>query len=183
MLNKGLLEKYGMNENSVIEALNPQHAKIILQFFADLGASCQYYRGLNTRAGGHEYRFYGLRNGHFNCYRFTSIESKNITNIPASYLSKCSNGQLIPIEDTLMLVKDSHKDEFKPRVVFGFKNGKALYWTACSSLEKAKNVTSAISAKEFKSLPKKVELTMQQIADKFNLNVESIEISDYDKAR
>lgn len=62
------------------------------------------------------------------------------------------------------------------RAVFGKKNGRYIAWAGggCHNLEGARNTNGAISWKYARRI--KTKLTLQEIADKFGLDVNEIEI-------
>jgi len=67
----------------------------------------------------------------------------------------------------------------KKRVVFMEKNGIYLAWGYADTLEKAKDITETgawLCAKDIEEEPKGLELTLEQIAEKFNVPVDKIKI-------
>ena len=77
--------------------------------------------------------------------------------------------------DTLMEVSANNNWWF-PRVVFGKKGGSYLAWSDAKTLEEAKNAYNSSWWKYTR--PIKTKLTLKQVADKFGLDVNEIEIVD-----
>lgn len=75
--------------------------------------------------------------------------------------------------DTLMEVSDNSIHWF-PRVVFGKKEGYYLAWKDVDTLEEAKNAYSSTWWRYAR--PIKTKLTLKQVAEKFGLREEEIEI-------
>ena len=75
--------------------------------------------------------------------------------------------------DTLMEVSDTGIRWF-PRVVFGKKKGHYLAWFDAETLEEAKNAYSSTDWRYAR--PIKTKLTLKQVAEKFGLSEDEIEI-------
>ena len=82
--------------------------------------------------------------------------------------------------DTLMEVSEDKK-RWITRVVFGKKNGLYIAWAGGGghNLEGARSIDGAISWKYARRI--KTKLTIQEIADKFGLDKNEIEIVDYEQ--
>ena len=77
--------------------------------------------------------------------------------------------------DTLMEVSDEGK-YWKTRVVFGKKNGRYIAWMGVDNLEGVKEECRTAPWNHAK--PIKTKITLQEVADKFGLNKNEIEIVD-----
>ena len=75
--------------------------------------------------------------------------------------------------DTLMEVSENNESWF-PRVVFGKKGGYYLAWCHAETLEEAKNAYSSTDWNYAR--PIKTKLTLKQVAEKFGLKEDEIEI-------
>ena len=87
----------------------------------------------------------------------------------------------IGFQERLMLVsmgKNISGQEWFKRKVFMEKNGRFLAWTGADTDEEAIRSTSCTGWKYAKEIeePKDIELTLEQIAEKFGVSVESIKI-------
>lgn len=77
----------------------------------------------------------------------------------------------------VMWVRDTDKQIWRKRVVFMEKAGRFLAWTHATTLEEAENtceITTWIQAKDFAV----VELTIEEIAEKFDMDPEQIRIKE-----
>ena len=85
--------------------------------------------------------------------------------------------QPIKVYPRVMMVSDVGSI-WTPRVVFMEKAGHFLAWTGAETIEEAKSEMTVIPWKYAKEIEEKkfVELTMQEIADKFGCSVERIKI-------
>ena len=93
--------------------------------------------------------------------------------------------QVMKVSDKTIKTKKDFKNA-STRIVFMEKLGKFIAWLEADTIEKAENITSAVSwnyAVELDWQPeeetKPLKLTMEQIAEKFN--AEKIEIVNYEK--
>lgn len=75
--------------------------------------------------------------------------------------------------DTLMEVSHDKKT-WETRVVFGKKNGLYAAWAGADSIKNAKHEANSVGWKYARRI--KTKLTIQEIADKFGLDVNEIEI-------
>ena len=76
-----------------------------------------------------------------------------------------------------MMVSNNEKD-WKQRVVFMYKNKMYLTWNNATTFAEARKITGVSRweyAKEIEE-PKTIELTMQEIADKFGCSVKQLKI-------
>jgi len=78
----------------------------------------------------------------------------------------------------VVLVRDEDEGEWRPRVLFMIKNGKYLCWSNVETIEDSENIYDTNCWEEMKELPQKVQLTKQEIAEKFGVDVEQLEIID-----
>ena len=77
----------------------------------------------------------------------------------------------------VMMVSDDEID-WNKRVVFMEKNGKFLAWYDAEKLEDAEKQTELITWNYSKDIEQKIKLTRQEIASKFEVALEHIEIVD-----
>ena len=87
----------------------------------------------------------------------------------------------IPEYPKLMLVGESPSTMDLKRVVFMEKNGRYLAWDAAETfkgIEKITWVTAWGYAKDIEEEQEIKEITLQEVADKFNISVENLRIKD-----
>ena len=77
----------------------------------------------------------------------------------------------------VMLVRNYDFDQWIPRVVFMEKNHQFISWLLAETIKESEHEVSTRAWNYAKELePEKVKITKQQIADKFNVDVNLIEI-------
>jgi len=79
-------------------------------------------------------------------------------------------------QERLVQVRDSEYDDWKNRVLIMEKNGKFICWGNAQTIEEAESVTHTIVWRFMREIPEKRVITMREIAEKFNIDVEQIEI-------
>jgi hypothetical protein len=79
-------------------------------------------------------------------------------------------------QERVVQVRDSQDESWVDRVFIMEKNEKFLCWANGETLDEAKKATNALSWNFMREVPKKRVITLQEIADKFNIDVEQIEI-------
>ena len=161
-------------KNEVIEVINKEHGKKVIEYWKSKGADVRGFSGNQTREDDSEFRFYGFINGEFNNYRRKSV-----------YLYKAKIIEL-PIESPkeeekqfprVMLVSDDGDSWYK-RVVFMKKCNRHLSWLKAETVEESESIYEATAWRYAKEFPEKVELTKSQIAEKFGIPIDLIKIVD-----
>ena len=160
-------------KNEVIEVLNKEHGKKVLEYWKSQGVDTRGFSGNQTREDDSEFRFYGVINGEFNNYLRKSV-----------YLYKAKIIELpteSPKEEKpfprVMLVSDDG-NSWNRRVVFMKRCGRYISWIDAETIEESENIYKTTSWRYAKELNEKVELTKSQIAEKFGIPVDLIEIAD-----
>ena len=160
-------------KNQVIEVLNKEHGKKVIEYWKSEGADVRGFSGNQTIEDDSEFRFYGFINGEFNNYRRKSV-----------YLYKAKIIEL-PIESPkeertfprVMLVSDDELKWYK-RVVFMKKCNRFLAWITTENIEESECIYDTKTWRYAKEFPEKVELTKSQIAEKFGIPIDLIKIVD-----
>jgi hypothetical protein len=67
-------------------------------------------------------------------------------------------------------------NEWKQRVLFAIKKGRYICWDAAETIEESEAQTGTTAWKYMKELPRPVTLTKQQIADKFGVPIDQLNI-------
>ena len=149
-------------KNQVIEVLNKEHGKKVIEYWESKGVDTKYFVGVCTKESflGSETRFYGVIDGKFGNYT-------------EEYVSYC-NAEIIelPEEKTyprVMMVSFNSENWFR-RVVFMEKCGRYLAWDNAETVEEAEctyRVASWNYAKEIEE-PKEITITLSDINSKID---------------
>lgn len=81
------------------------------------------------------------------------------------------------VPNTVIEVSKSGK-AWDKRVLLMLKNDKAICWLGSETIEESKGETGTTAWKYYRNIPTKTILTKQQIADKFGLDINLIEIEN-----
>ena len=160
-------------KNQVIEVLNKEHGRKVIEYWKSKGVDVRGFSGNQTREDDSEFRFYGFINGEFNNYRRKSV-----------YLYKAKIIEL-PIESPreekqfprVMLVSDDG-DAWYKRVVLMKKCDRYISWVNARTIEESESICEAMPWRYAKELNEKVEITKAEISDKFGIPIDLIEIID-----
>ena len=159
--------------NEVIEVLNKEHGKKVIEYWKSEGADVRGFAGNQTREDDSEFRFYGFINGEFNNYRRKSVNlyKAKIIELPIESPKE---------ENTFPRVMLVSIDEIKwhKRVVFMKKCDRYLAWIDAETIEESEDIYKTTSWRYAKEFPEKVELTKSQIAEKFGIPIDLIKIVD-----
>ena len=156
-------------KNQVIEVLNKEHGKKVIEYWESRCVDTSGVYGSLTKEDCEEFRYYGVINNRFNCY---TIE----------FVRKC-NAEIIelPKEEKqfprVMLVSDDG-NSWNKRVVFMKKCDRYLAWFNAETIERAEFIYGVSDWSYAKELPEKVEITKAEIAKKFGIPVDLIKIVD-----
>ena len=160
-------------KNQVIEVLNKEHGKKVIEYWKSKGADVEGFDGNQTREDDSEFRFYGVINGEFNNYRQKSIHlyKAKIIELPTES-SKEEN--TFP---RVMLVSDDG-DSWNKRVVIMKKCDIYISWVNAETIEGSERIYKTAYWRYARELHEKVELTKSQIAEKFGVPIDLIKIVD-----
>ena len=160
-------------KNQVIEVLNEEHGKKVIEYWKSKGVDTGDVNGSCNKADNDKFRYYGFINNRFGGYSIEYCESFNAEIIE------------LPEEKTyprVMMVSLDEENWFK-RVVFMCKNGRYLAWNHAGTVEEAeKEVVSTAwrFAKEIEE-PKEFTITLSDINSKMNDIKRLFGISEKDK--
>ena len=166
-------------KNEVIEVLNKEHGKKVIEYWKSKGADVRGFSGNQTREDDSEFRFYGFINGEFNNYRRKSVYlyKAKIIELPTEPPKE---------EDTfprVMLVSDDAVVWIQA-VVEGLRDGYAFATIAYSSVEeydadlKRGTVVPFYFWGHYKELSDEYKVSKAEIASRFGIPVDLIEIVD-----
>ena len=147
-------------KNQVIEVLNKEHGKKVIEYWKSRGVDTSVMMGVCTKKGGDLCRYYGVINGAFDNYEEASVIEYNaeVIELPEE-----------KVYPRVMMVS-ANKVEWHKRVVFMEKNGRYLAWndaTTFEEAEKAMNLTSWKYAKDIEE-PKEFTITLSEINSKMD---------------
>ncbi len=146
-------------KNQVIEVLNREHGRRIIEYWKSKGINTSVMMGVRTKKGGDLCRYYGVIDGCFDCYSEIQAAENNAEIIE------------LPEENSfprVMLVSDDGDDWYK-RVVFMQKCDRFLAWNNAETIENAEctyRVASWRYAKEVE--PKEFTITLSDINSKMD---------------
>ena len=166
-------------KNEVIEVLNKEHGRKVIEYWKSKGVDVRGFSGNQTREDDSEFRFYGFINGEFNNYRRKSV-----------YLHKAKIIEL-PIESPkeekqfprVMLVSDDSL-VWNQSVVVCLQGGWAFATTRHSSVEEYEDALKRGGSvpfyfwKYYKELSDRNKVSKAEIAERFGIPIDLIEIVD-----
>ena len=155
-------------KNQVIEVLNKEHGKKVIEYWKSIGVDTLGMSGSQNKKDGEIERYYGVIQNEFGCY-------------PIYFVRKC-NAEIIELPEEnsfprVMLVSDDG-DSWNKRVVFMKRCNRYLAWNKAETIEESEGVFETTSWRYAKEIPEKVELTKSEIAEKFGISIEQLVIKD-----
>lgn len=155
--------------NKVIEVLNKEHGKKVIEYWKSKGFDTMGMCGSFTKEDGEECRYYGVIQNDFDCYPIEYVRKYN-----AEIIELPKEEKTFP---RVMLVGDDGESWYK-RVVFMKKCDMFLAWDNAETIENAEFTYSVSAWRYAKELPEKVELTKSEIAEKFGIPVDQLVIKN-----
>ena len=160
-------------KNQVIEVLNQEHGKKVIEYWKSIGIDTTGYCGCANKMDGSMDRFYGVINGAFDNYEEVSVIEYNAEIIE------------LPEEKTyprvMMVSFDS--ENWHKRVVFMKKCGRYLAWDNAETVEEAENQVNSVAWRFAKDIeePKEFTITLSDINSKMDDIKKLFGISEKDK--
>ena len=156
-------------KNQVIEVLDREHGKKVIDYWKSIGVDTLGMSGSFTKESSESARYYGVINDSFDCYTINFVHKYNAEIIE------------LPKEENsfprVMLVSDDG-NEWHKRVVFMKKCDRFLSWNNAETIEDAELTYRVASWRYAKELPEKVELTKSEIAEKFGVPIDQLVIKN-----
>ena len=156
-------------KNQVIEVLNREHGKKVIEYWESKGIDTSDLLGIRTKKAGSIFRYYGVIDGRFDCYseRQAAENNAEIIELPKEENSfprvmLVSNGGIV----------------WNKRVVFMKKCDRFLAWNKAETIEGSESIYETTSWNYAKELQEKVELTKYEIAEKFGISIDQLVIKD-----
>ena len=149
-------------KDQVIEVLNKEHGKKVIEYWESKGVDTKYFVGVCTKESflGSETRFYGVIDGKFGNYTEEDVSYYNAEIIE------------LPEEKTyprvMMVSFDS--ENWHKRVVFMKKCGRYLAWDNAETVEEAENQVNSVAWRFAKDIeePKEFTITLSDINSKMD---------------
>ena len=146
-------------KNQVIEVLNKEHGKKVIEYWKSRGINTSGYCGCANKMDGSMDRFYGVINGAFDNYEEVSVIEYNaeVIELPEE-----------KVYPRVMLV--SCGEFWYKRVVLMEKCGKYLAWNNAKTMEEAENELYLAAWKFAKDIeePKEITITLSDINSKMD---------------
>ena len=160
-------------KNQVIEVLNREHGKKVIEYWKSKGVDTKDMYGDNTKKRENTFRYYGVINEHFSGYSIAFVKEANAEIIELPTESPKEENSF----PRVMLVSDDGCEWYK-RVVFMKKCDRFLAWNNAETIENAECTYRVASWNYAKEITEKVELTKSEIAEKFGISIEQLVIKD-----
>ena len=155
-------------KNQVIEVLDKEHGKKVIEYWKSRGVDTMGMCGSFTKEDSGSSCYYGVINEMFDCCTIEDVRKYNAEIID------------LPEENPfprVMLVSNGGIEWYK-RVVLMKKCDIYLAWYKAETIEESESVCEVSSWRYAKELPEKVELTKSEIAEKLCIPIEQLVIKD-----
>ena len=174
-------------KNQVIEVLDREHWKKVLEYWESKGIDTSCMLGISTKKGGYLCRYYGVIDGYFGAYSEKEAAENNAEII---HLPTESPKEEKPFPRVMLVSNNPIKgsNEGIKELVISIVDGLAisvggpqysleLYYQDLKE-EKANPIFRLYPWRYAKELPEKVELTKSEIAEKFGISIDQLVIKD-----
>ena len=190
-------------KNQVIEVLNKEHGKKVIEYWKSRGVDTMAMRGSFTREDGEERRYYGVIKNDFDCYTIKFVRRYNaeIIELPSDFTNELTSEQTKKSIDLMSKGNGLEDRPFpKPMIVSMFPFGNSAYNTPtrvvvaagdgyavgvdyCESLDdyikrQKENTLSYTLWKYHQEIPNKVIISKAEIAEKSGVPFDYIKIVD-----
>ena len=156
-------------KNQVIEVINKEHGKKVIEYWLSKGVNTMGMDGDCTRDRKYGTRYYGVINDGFGPYTIDDVWKAN-----AEIIELPKEEKTFP---RVMLVSNGGI-VWNKRVVFMKKCNMFLAWDNAETIENAECTYMVASWHYAKELPENVELTKSEIAEKFGISIDQLVIKD-----
>ena len=156
-------------KNQVIEVLNREHGKKVIEYWKSKGIDTMGMCGSFNKEDSGTVCYYGVINDMFDCFTIEDVRKYNAEIIE------------LPKEESsfprIMLVSYDGEAWYK-RVVFMKKCDRFLAWNKAETIEESEFIYETTVWNHAKDIPEKVELTKSEIAEKFGISIDQLVIKD-----
>ena len=137
-------------KNQVIEVLNKEHGKKVIEYWKSIGVDTKDWDGSNTKENGFPTRYYGVIDECFWCYSIDYVKDAKaeIIHLPTESPKEEKSFPRI------MLVSDDGDSWYK-RVVFMKKCNRYLSWLKAETVEESEGVYEATAWRYAKDVESK----------------------------
>lgn len=147
-------------KNQVIEVLNKEHGRKVIEYWKSRGVDTLYMNGDCTRDRKYDIRYYGVINDKFSNYTLEEVKAYNAKIIE------------LPEEKNYprVMMVSANKVEWRKRVVLMKKNGIYLAWRNAETMEEAEieiDLSAWDYAKDIEE-PKEFTITLSDINSKMD---------------
>ena len=167
-------------KNQVIEALDREHGKKVIDYWKSRGVNTLHMNGDCTRDGKYDIRYYGVINGKFSNYTLEEVKAYNAKIIELHI----ENSRPFPKPmQVSMFPFGNSAYNVQTRVVVAAGNGYAVGVNNCESLDdyiklQKANMLSYTLWKYYQEIPNKIIISKAEIAEKFGVPFDYIKIVD-----
>ena len=170
-------------KNQVIEVLNREHGKKVIEYWESRGVDTKDMDGSNTKEKGIPTRYYGVIDDMFDCYTIEYVYRYNaeIIELPKEektfprvmlVSNKPIKGSNYGIKQLVISIVDGIAIS-----VGGTQYSIELYYQDLKE-EKANPIFLLYPWRYAKDLPEKVELTKSEIAERFGISIDQLVIKN-----
>ena len=167
-------------KNQVIEVLNREHGKKVIEYWKSRGVNTLRMNGDCTRDGKYDIRYYGVINDKFSNYTLKEVKAYNAKIIELTI----ENSRPFPKPMLVSMFPFGNPAyNVKTRVVVAAGDGYAVGVDYCESLydyikRQKENTLSYTLWKYHQEIPNKVIISKAEIAEKFGVPFDYIKIVD-----
>ena len=147
-------------KNQVIEVLNREHGKKVIEYWKSRGVNTYGVSGGCNKADDDKFRYYGLINNYFSGYSIEYCESFNAEIIELPEEKNYPKFMMVSFNEVV----------WYKRVVFMKKCGKYLAWNKAETVEESESILGQTAwdyARELKE-PKEITITLSDINSKMD---------------
>lgn len=145
-------------KNQVIETLDLEHGKKVIEYWKSKGVDVRCYTGNKIKEDDSELRFYGVIDGCFDIYSERQVAENNAEIIE---LPKEEN----PFPRVMFVSNDGN--EWYKRVVFMKKCDRYLAWNKAKTIEESESISSITAWRYAKEIePKQHTITLSDLNSK-----------------
>lgn len=154
-------------KNQVIEVLDRKHGRNVIEYWKSKGVDTSVMLGFRTKKNGDLFRYYGVIYDYFSVYSEEQVVANN-----AEIIELPKEEKTFP---RVMLVNNGG-NEWHKRVVFMKKCDRYLAWNKAETIEESESICESVTWSYAKEILEKVKLTKAEIAEKFGIEPEQLEI-------
>lgn len=145
-------------KNQVIEVLDRDHGRNVIQYWKSKGVDTSVMLGIRTKKKGDLFRYYGVIDGYFNVYSEREAAENN-----AEIIELPKEEKTFP---RVMFVSNDGNEWYK-RVVFMKKCDRYLAWNKAKTIEESESICGQTAWRYAKEIePKQQTITLSDLNSK-----------------